>query len=298
MAGQLSGRMHNFMTTNELSSFVDLGYGTGLHAPGLRLGAAALGQVRHHALLAHGLGVQAVRAVGGHVQVGLAENPNIPLPVIETPAHLEAARKAMRNLNAAYLTTILEGCYPDDYLASQGLNGPKIAAGDMAVIGSPLDFVGLNVYTPTYVAADVDDPAGYSVVPPPRSFPAMMLPWLQVGSEATYWAVRLVSELWTPAYMLISENGCPSDDVLVNGHVDDTDRLMFLRNYVTHLRRAAVEGYPVRGYFAWSLLDNFEWAEGYEKRFGLYYTDFGTQKRIPKLSASWCRELIKRNALV
>ncbi len=237
-------------------------------------------------------------AAGGRVQVGLAENPNIPVPVIETLAHVEAARKAMRNLNAAYLTTILEGRYPDDYLASQGLNGPKIAAGDMAVIGSPLDFVGLNVYTPTYVAAAVDDPAGYSVVPPPKSFPAMMLPWLQVGPEATYWAVRLVSELWKPACLLISENGCPSDDVLVNDHVNDTDRVMFLRNYVTHLRRAAFEGYPVRGYFTWSLLDNFEWAEGYEKRFGIYYTDFETQRRIPKLSASWYHELIKRNALV
>ena len=138
--------------------------------------------------------MQALRA-GGRVQVGLAENPYIPVPVIETPVHIEAAGKAMRNLNAAYLTTILEGRYPDDYVAFKGLSGPKIAAGDMAAIGSPLDFVSLNVYTPTYVKADVDDPAGYSVVSPPKSFPTMMVPWLQVGPEASYWAVRLVSEV-------------------------------------------------------------------------------------------------------
>ena len=297
MTRQLSDRVSQFMTTNELSSFVDLGYQSGLHAPGLRLPRAALNQVRHHALLAHGLGVQAIRAAGG-ARVGLAENPIVPVPAIETAPHIDAARRAMRDLNAAYLTTVLEGRYPSAYLGQEGRDAPDVGSGDMAAIGAPLDFVALNVYTPVYVRADAGEASGYKVVDPPKSFPVMMLPWLLIGPESCYWAVRLVTEIWKPVALFVSENGCPSDDVVADGHIDDVDRLMFLRNYITQLRRAAAEGYPIKGYFLWSLMDNFEWAEGYSKRFGIHYTDFRTQRRIPKLSAEWYRELIRHNALV
>jgi beta-glucosidase len=113
-----------------------------------------------------------------------------------------------------------------------------------------------------------------------------------------YWGVRQISELWKPKAIYISENGCSADDPLVAGRVDDSDRVMYLRNYLTHLHRATAEDYPVAGYFLWSLMDNFEWADGYGKRFGVHYVDFATQQRIPKLSAHWYRELIKRNAVV
>jgi beta-glucosidase len=126
----------------------------------------------------------------------------------------------------------------------------------------------------------------------------MSLDWLMVGPEAGYWAVRLASETWKPKAIFISENGCSADDALVDGKVDDTDRVMFLRNYIGQLGRATAEGYPLKGYFLWSLLDNFEWAEGYAKRFGIHYVDYKTQQRTPKLSALWYRELIKKNALV
>ncbi len=298
MAEKLSDRVDHFMTMNEFKTFVDGGYAFGLYAPGLRLPAAELHQVAHNVLLAHGLGVQAIRAKAKRrVQVGVAENTDSPVPVIETAENIAAAHSAMRHMNGAYLVPILEGRYPEDRLAPEA-HPPKIEASDMAVISGPLDFLALNVYAPTYVRAAPDRPRGYAVVPRPKSFPTMMMSWLMVGPEAGYWAVRLASEVWKPRDLYISENGCAANDALVDGQVNDTDRVMFLRNYIANLRRATAEGYPLRGYFVWSLLDNFEWGEGYTKRFGIHYVDYQTQQRIPKLSAAWYRELIKQNALV
>ena len=110
--------------------------------------------------------------------------------------------------------------------------------------------------------------------------------------------MRLTAELWKPKALYVSENGAASADTRVNGRIDDSDRLMYLREYIGQLHRATSEGYPVKGYFAWSLMDNVEWSEGHSKRFGLHYTDYDTQERIPKLSAAWFKELIARNALV
>lgn len=298
MAEQLSDRVDHFITMNEFRSFVDGGYLGGLHAPGLRLPLQEVHQVGHHALLAHGMAVRAIRAQAKRpVQIGFAENPMSPVPVIDTPEHVEAAKRAMRLMNGPYLTTIMEGQYPEELLLPTA-RPPKIADGDMALIGSPLDFLALNVYAPTYVKAAPDTKRGYAVVTTPRSFPRMSLPWLLVGPEAGYWAVRLASDLWKPRALYISENGCSADDTLVNGQVNDIDRVMFLRNYLTQLGRATREGYPLKGYFLWSLLDNFEWADGYSKRFGIHYVDYATQQRIPKLSATWYREVIRRNAVV
>lgn len=296
MAGQLGDRVGHFQTVNEIPSFVDLGHGTGLHAPGLRLGRGDLNQVRHHALLAHGLGLRAVRAAAGKAKVGIADNPLIPVPAIESDEHIAAAELAFQRLNAANLTTILDGAYPDWWLAEEGGNAPRVGPEDMALIGGKLDFVGLNVYNPVTVRADAAE--GYAVIPPPASYPTMMLPWLTLGPEAIYWGIRHVSEIWKPKALYISENGCPSADVLRQGAVEDTDRILYLRNYILQLQRAAAEDYPVKGYFLWSLLDNFEWSEGYTKRFGITHVDFGTLARTPKLSFAWYRELIRRNAMV
>jgi len=298
MAGKLSDRVGHFMTTNEIRCFTDIGHQEGRHAPGLKLGQADVNQVRHHGVLAHGLGVQAIRASARKgTQLGLAENTTFHVPVIETPDHIEAAKKATREANAMFLTAVMEGRYLDSYLNAQGADAPKVEAGDMAAIGSPLDFVALNVYAPVYVRADAS-PQGYAVIPHLESSPRMASPWLYVGPEVAYWAVRTVSELWAPKSMYISENGCSADDPLVAGRVDDADRVMFLRNYIGQLHRAVAEGYPLHGYFLWSLMDNFEWADGYTKRFGIHYVDFKTGQRLPKLSAAWYRELIARNALV
>jgi beta-glucosidase len=292
----LGDRVRHFMTTNEFTCFTDLSYRIGQFAPGLKLADGPANQVRHHGILAHGLGVQALRAnTPGGTQIGLAENAAVFVPVIETEEHVKAAQRATRVMNAPFLTALMEGKYIDEYLAHEGANAPKVEAGDMQAIGSPLDFVGLNIYTPTYVRAS-DSPLGFTVEPNPASYPHMASPWLTLGPECIYWGVRNVSELWKPKGIYITENGTSSDDVLTPaGRVEDTDRVMYLRNHLTHLHRAVEEGYPVKGYFLWSLMDNFEWADGYSKRFGIHYVDFKTLKRTPKLSAEWYAQVIAKN---
>jgi beta-glucosidase len=127
----------------------------------------------------------------------------------------------------------------------------------------------------------------------------MASPWLTIGPECIYWGVRNVCDVWKAPAIYITENGSSSDDVVnAEGRIEDIDRVMYLRNHLTHLHRATAEGYPVKGYFLWSLLDNFEWDDGYSKRFGIHYVDFKTQKRTPKLSAEWYREVIARNQVV
>lgn len=298
VAKHLSDRVQHFFTTNEFVCFSDLGYKIGQFAPGLKLEDAVVNQVRHHAILAHGMGVQAIRAnAKGGTQVGLAENARVFVPVIESKENIEAARRATRQENAPFLTAVLEGKYTDEYWHREGPNAPKAEPGDMQIIGSPLDFVGLNVYNPDYVRAD-DSPAGYVVEARQASYPHMASDWLYIGPEGLYWAVRNVSDIWKPKALYITENGCSADDVVTaDGRVEDTDRVMFLRNYLTNLHRAAVEGYPIKGYFLWSLMDNYEWADGYSKRFGIHYVDFKTQKRTPKLSAEWYKEVIAKNAV-
>ena len=296
VAKQLSDRVQHFMTTNEIRTFVEVGYKAGVHAPGLKLNEAGVAQVAHHAVLAHGLAVQAIRAnARAGTLVGLAENADATCPVAATDEHIGAARMAMREENAAYLTVIMEGRYTERYLRRLGSAVPKFTDADLKAIGSPLDFVGLNCYQPTYIRADA---SGYAVVPRPKSYPTMASPWLAIGPEALYWLPRLVNENWKPKAMYITENGASSDDVLTpEGHVYDIDRTMYLRNYLTQLQRAVAEGVPVRGYFCWSLLDNFEWADGYSKRFGIVYVDFKTQKRTPKLSAEFYAATIAKNTV-
>ncbi|HSU32180.1 MAG TPA: GH1 family beta-glucosidase [Bryobacteraceae bacterium] len=299
VASQLSDKVHHFFTMNEFSSFIDLGYRDGRFAPGLKLAPGPLNQARHNAVLAHGLSVQAIRAKAqAGTRVGVAENAAVPVPVIESEAHIKASASAMRELNAPYLTVIMEGKYTEYYLQSAGADAPKFTPEDLKVISTPLDFVGLNVYTPVYVRS-ADSPEGFAVVKNPSSYPHMASSWLDVGPEALYWSPRHVGEIWKVKEMYITENGASSADVLTSdGQVYDTDRLMYLRNYLKSLHRAVTEGFPVRGYFCWSLMDNFEWADGYNLRFGLYYVDFKTQKRYPKLSAKFYKELIARNAVV
>ncbi|HZL25440.1 MAG TPA: GH1 family beta-glucosidase [Acidobacteriaceae bacterium] len=295
-AGALSDRVKHFMTMNEMRTFVELGYGQGTHAPGLKVGAKRLAQLNHYVALAHGLAVQAIRAhAKAGTKVGIADNVQATTPAIETPEHIEAARKAMREQNASFMTVVQEGRYTDLYLKGLGANAPKFTAEEMSIIKSPMDFVGLNIYQPTYVRADGSE-KGYAVIDPPMSFPHMYSPWLYVGPEAIYWAPKLVSEIWGVKELYITENGASSSDrIAPDGHVYDSDRVMYLRNYLGQLQRGIAEGVPVRGYSLWSLLDNYEWADGYSKRFGIIYVDFATQKRTPKLSAAFYKEVIREN---
>jgi beta-glucosidase len=311
MAERLSDRVKHFFTINEFRSFVDAGYrgteaqiggGQTVHLggpPGLRLPTAEFNQVRHHTVLAHGLAVQAIRARGATgTKVGPAENIAAAVPAINTPEHVKAAEIATRELNAAFLTVMLEGRYTDAYLADTGADAPKFTDEDLNVIATPLDFVGINVYRPNMYVEPSDQPAGYRTIPISASHPKMASAWHIVGPEAMYWAPRHLTSLWSPKSIFITENGCAAADVIADdGKIYDTDRVMFLRACLTQLQRATSEGVPVNGYFLWSAQDNFEWIWGYGDRFGIVYVDFDTLERTPKLSAEWFRETAKQNAV-
>jgi beta-glucosidase len=297
VAKRLSDRVSHFFTVNEFVCFTDQGYGSGIKAPGRKLPESTVNQVRHHAVLGHGLAVQAIRAAAKPgTKVGLAENARICVPVIESAPHIAAASKAIRALNAPFLTAIMEGKYTDAYLLAAGRNAPRFTADEMRAIASPLDFVGLNIYTPTYIRA-ADSATGFAELPQPASYPRMASDWLTIGPEIAYWAPRHLGEIWGVKDVYITENGSSSTDrMTADGQVYDTDRLMYLRNHLVNAHRATAEGWPLRGYFLWSLMDNFEWADGYTKRFGIYYVDFKTQKRTPKLTAEYYREAVARNS--
>ncbi|MGA7957565.1 MAG: GH1 family beta-glucosidase [Xanthobacteraceae bacterium] len=297
VGAKLSDRVGHFFTVNELRTFVELGYGRGDFAPGLKLPPARLNQVRHHAVLGHGLAVQALRAAAKPTtKIGLADNILAVVPVIETPPHIAAAERAARELNAGYLTVILEGRYTDAFLAATGADAPQFTDADLRAIASPLDFVGINVYTPTYVRA-AGSSSGYEVLPFSPSHPRMASSWQFFGPEALYWAPRHLQKIWNVKEIYISENGCGTADApAADGAVYDSDRIMFLRNYLAMLERAIADGAPVRGYFHWSAFDNFEWSSGYATRFGLIHVDYTTQKRTPKLSAAYFAEVVRRNA--
>lgn len=297
---RLGDRVRSFFTINEFACFTDSAYGPRPpFAPGRTVDRKTLNQIRHHALLGHGLAVQAIRAHAARPpRVGLAENASICVPVIENDDHIDAARIAMRELNRHFLTAVLEGAYPDTYLQEEDRHAPDIAAGDMQIIGAPLDFVGLNMYAPTYIRATTEA-RGFAVVPHPESYPRLHMPWLYFGPQITYWGPRLVKEIWDVEQVYITENGCAAADrPAQDGEIYDTDRLMYLRNHFISAHRCVSEGWPLRGYFVWSLLDNFEWAYGYSKRFGITYVNYRTLKRTPKLSAKFYREVIAANGVV
>jgi beta-glucosidase len=246
------------------------------------------------------MAVQTIRANGkAGTKVGPAEVIEVAVPLIETPEHIQAAQTATREANAPFLTVMLEGKYTDSYLKKAGRDAPKFTDEDLKVIASPLDFVGINVYRPIFYVVAGDDAPGWHEVPFASSHPKMFNSWLTLGPEAIYWAPKFVQSLWGAKEIHITENGCASDDVVAaDGRVYDTDRVVFLRSYLTQLQRATAEGVPVKGYFQWSTMDNFEWINGYGDRFGLVYVDFKTQERTLKLSAEWFREAARGNAVV
>ena len=202
-------------------------------------------------------------------------------------------------MNAPYLTVMLEGRYTDAYLAAAGVDAPRFTTDELKTISTPVDIVGINVYEPNAYVRASDAAPGYTTLPLPASYPHMKSRWLTFAPGALYWGPRLAATLWKLKDIYITENGTSSTDRPdAGGAISDLDRVMFLRQYLAQLRRATAEGVPVRGYFVWSLLDNFEWLEGYAVRFGLHYVDYQTLKRTPKLSASFYKKVIARNALV
>ena len=244
--------------------------------------------------------MQAIRAHGpAGTKVGFAENVRVAVPVIDTPEQVTAAEAATRTLNAGYTTVMLEGRYPEDYLASAGGQTPRFTDQELATIATPLDFVGINVYKPNLYVEPSDQPPGYREIPINASHPKVASSWHVFDPEVMYWAPRQMQSIWGARSIFITENGCAaSDQVAEDGRVYDSDRVMFLRACLAQLQRATAEGVPVDGYFVWSAQDNFEWMAGYGNRFGLVYVDFDTLERTPKLSADWFREAARQDAVV
>ncbi len=304
---RLGDRITRWMTLNEIGCFTFLGYGVDVvpqHAPGTIVKSRQeVLQTVHHALLAHGLGCQAIRAASPRrcdISTVIDYNPYIP--AIETPENIEAARRAFvsEEYNGMTLVPTLLGRYDPLALEALGADAPRVHAGDLETIGQPLDSLGCNLYTGSYVRA-ADNARGYEVLPMPKAYPQMEMPWLDIVPESLYWGIRLIGDAFKrpdlPIYIM--ENGCAtSDEVTSRGEVLDLGRIMFLRSYLHNARRAIAEGYPLKGYFHWSLLDNFEWALGYTKRFGLVYVDYRTQKRIPKESYRWYQRVVRQGCVV
>jgi beta-glucosidase len=189
------------------------------------------------------------------------------------------------------------GRYPESFLESAGDDAPKIEPGDLDLISQRTDFLGLNVYFGQFIRSTPEGRPECLALP--AQYPKADISWLNIMPQAVYWAIRHAHEIYGVDTFYITENGAPYVDVVrPDGEIHDLGRREFLRNQLISLHRAIQEGLDVRGYFLWSLLDNYEWAEGYAKRFGIVHVDYETQRRTPKLSADWYFKVIESNGVV
>lgn len=292
MSRRFSDRVSTWFTLNEPWCSWILGYKDGIHAPGAREPERVHRQVAHNLLLAHGSSVAALRtgAQGKPLRIGLVHNPHNYTPFADLPEHVDAARALWHQNNAWLLDPILRGAYPQAECAALGANAPRVEVGDMELIHQPVDFLGLNVYFAGEVVRD-----GHGAQKLESYYPRTDFNW-PITPEAAYWTVRFANDVYGPIDLYITENGCCyPDQVNEHGRVEDFARLNFVRETLKGLHRATTEGLPLRGYYLWSILDNFEWAEGYAKRFGIIHVNFTTQQRTPKASAEWYAQVIERN---
>ncbi len=286
VAGRLGDRVDHWLTQNEPFCISWLGYGIGRHAPG-RTDDDAAAAAAHHVLLAHGLAVEVLRRESPNATVGIVLDSWPVYPASDDPRDVDAAWEADGSRNRFFFDPVLRGRYPEDVLERLGAPLP-VRDGDLATISTPIDFVGLNHYSRTIVKADGDGrPVNLS-----NGGATTEMGW-EIYPNGIYEVLtRLHREYAVPA-LYVTENGGAFPDVPVHdGRIDDRDRIDYLTGYLGAVARAVAEGVPVRGYFVWSLLDNFEWAYGYSRRFGLIYVDYRTLERVPKSSFYWYRDLI------
>ena len=292
-AKALGDRVKLWATFNEPGIFSVLGYLLGMHAPGLT-DPFQYFPVSHHINLAHGQAVRAIRAEAKAPQVGTVLQLAPFYPVTDSEPDRQAARALDGLMNRWYAEPVLIGQYPQDML---DLLKPllPIQPGDLEQIFQPLDFAGLNIYTRAFARHDPSVPllqamADWNHRVPGAEYTAMG--W-EVYPQVMFETLLRFKNEWGNPTVYITENGAAYDDRLEGGEVRDQARIEYLKKYLAAVRRAMDQGVKLKGYFVWSLLDNFEWAEGTSKRFGLVYTDFPTQRRIPKHSALWYRQMIE-----
>jgi beta-glucosidase len=297
---RLSDRVSHWVTFEEPSGVIGLGYGSGEEAPGDQLALSEVLQAAHNLLRSHGKAVQAIRAsTTQSAKVGAAPGASVRMPASDSQADLEAARAAMfshvrkdLDTNIWWSDPMFFGRYPEDGLELFAADGPSIHAGDMETIAQPLDFYGVTMYSGSRVRATAN--GGFEQAPHPQGSPKSSLGW-SVQPDALYWGPRLLHERYGVP-IVIAENGMSGHDwVSLDGAVHDPLRIDFMRRSLLQLERAIDDGVPVEGYFHWTWMDNFECAEGFRARFGLVHCDFETLKRTPKDSASWYRDVIRTN---
>ncbi|MFE6359695.1 GH1 family beta-glucosidase [Streptomyces sp. NPDC057806] len=292
VAERLGDRVHKWITLNEPAEHTLLGHALGTHAPGRRLLFDAL-PVAHHQLLAHGLAVRALRAAGVR-DVGIANSHAPAWPASREPADVEAAEFYDVLLNRLFADPVLLGAYP----AGIGELMPGDVEADLKVIGEPVDWYGINYYAPTRVGAPQGTEIEFGGITMPAELPFSVREIEGVPVTDFGWPVvpEALTELLTHFHerygdrlppVVITENGCSYEGL------DDRDRIAYLDGHIRALHRATEAGVDVRGYFVWSLLDNFEWAEGYARRFGLVHVDRDTLERTPKASYHWYRDMLR-----
>jgi beta-glucosidase len=279
VARRFGHQLASLVTHNEPWVVAVLGHEHGVFAPGLKARSAAF-QVAHHLLLSHGMVVQALRQTHPQLPLGIVLNLSPIYPASNDPADLAKARLDDGYIVRWYMDPLFKGRYPEDVCADLGPDAPTVADGDMELMAQPLDFVGVNYYT--------------------RNFSSSGNPWdvranakrvTDMGWEVypqglTELLVRLQRD-YEPKALMVTENGAAFVDQLQEGQVNDPERLDYLREHIQACAAALNQGVALKGYFAWSLLDNFEWASGYAKRFGLVYVNYETQERIVKSSGRW-----------
>ncbi|WP_394222394.1 GH1 family beta-glucosidase [Alteromonas gracilis] len=288
IANALGESVYAYATLNEPFCSAYLGYEAGIHAPG-KTGIANGRKAAHHLLLAHGLALQVLKKHCPNSQNGIVLNFSNCHTPSNAPDDLQAAKLADEYHNQWYLKPIIEGKYPDVIEKLSADDRPDIIEGDMEIIAQPIDYLGINYYTRTVYQSD--GKSWFEVVPPATSELTAM-GWEITPDAFTELLVDLHQRYTLPP-IYITENGAAMDDELVDGEVKDDSRTAYYHTHLNAVNNAIEQGVDIRGYFAWSLMDNFEWALGYSKRFGIVYVDYDTQKRTLKQSALAYSELVK-----
>jgi beta-glucosidase len=287
VVGRLGDRVRHWITHNEPWVHAWIGYAWGQHAPG-RTDEAAAVAAAHHLLLSHGWAVEAIRRVVPDARVGITLNLAQAHAASDTPEDEAAAWRVDGETNRWFLDPIFRGSYPADLLERNELAASSVRDGDLDAISAPLDFLGVNNYSRFIVGAGAEGPR---MVSNPEAQHTDM-GW-EVYPNGLHEVLVRVAHDYAPPAIYITENGAAFGDVRVHdGHVHDPERTAFLASHIEAVARAVKDGAPVKGYFVWSLFDNFEWAFGYSKRFGIVYIDYATLERVPKDSFYWYRDLI------
>lgn len=294
VARELGDLLPRVATLNEPWCSAFLGHDLGVFAPGLQDRPFSL-LAAHHLMLAHGLGLQAWRSVRRDTQLGIVLNPELCDAASDAPADVAASRLAELERNDVFLNPLFNREWPAEMLEQMGPLAEQRLPGDTAICAQPLDFIGLNYYTRSIAQAPVsadDHRRGYRFVPPDPQRPDLTDIGWEIYPQGLERVTRNLLAQWPLPPIWITENGAADNTPAVDGACDDQMRLAYLQSHLAQLAQMVASGIDIRGYYVWSLLDNFEWAQGYSQRFGVVHVDYATQQRTPKASAHWLQHLI------